>query len=81
MLGIFSDDLHSENRLNAAMPLYGFRWALIVLNEFLPGFVEKRMEASKVKNYNLKKTQEIQLKKAKNYCRDVKIMISQTMLI
>jgi hypothetical protein len=77
MLGIFSDDLHFENRLNAAMPLYGLRWAMIVLNEFLPEFAKRRREAVGVENYNLEKSQKIQLKKAKHYCRNVKAMVSQ----
>jgi len=76
MLGVFSDDLHFENRLNVTMPLYGLRWAMIVLNEFLPEFAKRRREAG-VESYNLEKSQEIQLKKAKHYCEKVKAMVSQ----
>ena len=74
MLGLFSDDHQFENRLTAAMPLYGLRWALIVLNEFLPGFAERRKEAGETQTYNLDKSREIQLKKANRYCEKVKAM-------
>jgi hypothetical protein len=77
MLNIFSVEPEFEERLKAAMPLYGLRWAMIVLNEFLPGFAEKRREAGEIENYNLEKSQKIQLKKAKNYCNNVKMMVSQ----
>ena len=80
MLDLFSDDTNFEDRLKAAMPLYGLRWAMIVLNEFLPEFAKRRREAVGVENYNLEKSQNIQLKKAKNYCRNVKTMISQITL-
>ena len=57
--------------------LYGLRWAMIVLNEFLPGFAERRREAGESENYNLEKSQKIQLKKAKHYCDSVKTLVSQ----
>ena len=60
------------------MPLYGLRWALIVLNEFLPGFADRRKKAGESKSYDIKKVREIQLKKAHIYCDKVKTMVSQT---
>ena len=78
MLDIFSDDPQFGNRLNAAMPLYGLRWALIVLNEFLPGFADRRKKAGESKSYDIKKVREIQLKKAHIYCDKVKTMFSKT---
>jgi thiamine kinase-like enzyme len=77
MLKIFNDDKYFEDRLNATMPLYGLRWALIILNEFLPGFADRRKEAGESKSYEIKKVREIQLKKAHTYCEKVKIMVSQ----
>jgi hypothetical protein len=77
MLDLFSDDPQFGNRLNAAMPLYGLRWALIVLNEFLPGFADRRKKAGESKSYDIKKVREIQLKKAHIYCDKVKTMVSQ----
>jgi hypothetical protein len=37
MLKIFSSDVDFETRLNIAKPLFGMRWAMIVLNKFLLG--------------------------------------------
>ena len=77
MLVLFSHDNEFKSRLCAAMPLYGLRWAMIVLNEFIPDFAKRRREAGVGKNYNLEKSQKIQLKKAKKYCRNVKTMVSE----
>ena len=71
MLKIFSSDDKFKGRLEASMPLYGLRWAMIVLNEFLPDIIAKRINASK---FNFLKKETIfdnQLKKAKNYCNQV----------
>ena len=72
MLKLFSGDPYFEERLNAAMPLYGMRWALIVLNEFLPELAQKRKDADGSKEYDLEKRQKIQFKKANQYCTRVK---------
>jgi len=77
MLMLFSHDNQFDSRLRAAMPIYGLRWAMIVLNEFLPDFAKRRREAGGVENYNLDKSREIQLKKAKHYCEIVKTMTPQ----
>jgi thiamine kinase-like enzyme len=76
MLNLFSNDREFESRLNAAMPLYGLRWAMIVLNEFLPELAQRRKEAGGSKYYNLEKSQKIQLIKAEQYCKSVKKMVS-----
>ena len=80
MLKLFNDDKSFEDRLNAAMPLYGLRWALIILNEFLPGFADRQKEAGESKSYDIKKARQIQLEKAHTYCEKVKTMVSQTAL-
>ena len=77
MLRLFACDTYFEERLNAAMPLYGLRWALIVLNEFLPELAQKRRDAHGLKEYDLERRQRIQLKKAKQYCDQVKNTVSQ----
>ena len=77
MLVLFSNDNQFESRLRAAIPLYGLRWAMIVLNEFIPGFAKRRREAGVVENYDLEKSQKIQLQKAKQYCERVKDMVLQ----
>ena len=81
MMVLFSHDNQYGSRLNAAMPLYGLRWAMIVLNEFLPDFAKRRREAFGVENYNLEKSQKIQLKKANHYCRNVEAMVSQVTFV
>ena len=77
MLKLYTGDPFFEERLNAAMPLYGMRWAMIVLNEFLPELAQRRRDAWGSKHYNLEKSQNIQLKKANHYCEHVKNMFSQ----
>ena len=72
MVGLFSADPDFESRLETAMPLYGLRWAMIVLNEFLPGFAEKRKNAGKTCTYDFEKYRNIQLRKATRYCERVK---------
>ena len=77
MLDIFASEPYFKERLNAAMPIYGLRWAMIILNEFLPGFAERRKNAGSTGSYNLKEVRKVQLKKAKHYCEKVKAMILQ----
>ena len=71
MEDIFSIDSEYKIRLKAAMPLYGLRWALIILNEFLPEYAEKRIEANKSDEYNLENSKKIQLTKARRYCKNI----------
>jgi len=81
MIELFNNDNCFEDRLNVAMPLYGLRWTLIILNEFLPGFADRRKEAGDSKSYNIKKVRQIQLEKAYGYCEKVKTMVSQTAFV
>ena len=70
---LFSYDPDFDERLHAAMPLYGLRWALILLNEFLPGYYQRRQNAGLVGNsYNESAAQMVQLSKAELYCEKVK---------
>jgi len=77
MLKMFSADPYFEERLNAAIPLYGLRWALIVLNEFFPELAQKRKDADGSKKYDLQRVQKIQLEIANQYCEKIKHMFSQ----
>ena len=76
MQALFSNDTDFAMRLQAAMPLYGMRWAMIVLNEFLPGFAEWRRNASGNDSRNIENFHNIQLGKAKNYCKRVETLLS-----
>jgi hypothetical protein len=80
MLDLFSNDPDFVNRFNAAMPLYGMRWAMIILNEFLPGFAERRKNAGEADSYDLEKSQSIQLMKAKQYCKRVEKLFPHLMI-
>ena len=71
---IFSSEPCYKDRLKAAIPLYGLRWVLIILNEFLPEYAEKRIHANKSKGYNLDYSKKIQLSKAKYYCNSIDIV-------
>ncbi|MFC1665005.1 aminoglycoside phosphotransferase family protein [Pseudomonadota bacterium] len=72
MMQHFSVDPEFKKRLCAAMPLYGMRWAMIVLNEFLPGFAERRRNAGETDSYDMDCARRAQLQKAKRYCERVK---------
>ena len=80
MVEQFTIDPDFKVRLHAAMPLYGLRWVMIILNEFLPRFAERRKNAGETDSYDLKKSQSIQLMKAKQYCKDVENLIPQLMI-
>jgi hypothetical protein len=70
---IFKKDPNIHERFHAAWPLYGLRWSLILLNEFLESGWQKRVYA----NINLKNQQESklesQLNKAKNICGQIQL--------
>jgi|GEM_PF-198348 len=64
MLKLFADDPDFALRLNVAMPLYGMRWIMILLNEFLPGMAERRRLATGGEIYDKAEAQRMQLQKA-----------------
>ena len=70
---IFTKDLNIHTRFHAAWPVYGLRWSLILLNEFLKDGWQKRVYA----NIDLKDQQESklenQLNKAKDICRQIQL--------
>ena len=67
MLNLFSEDPDFASRLKVAMPLYGMRWIMILLNEFLPGTSDRRRLASGSEAYNAVEAQNRQLQKATQY--------------
>ena len=68
---IFSEDATFWNRLEAAFPLFGLRWSMIVLNEFLPGFLDGRRMANQGRRDDLESFLSDQLNKAYRYCERV----------
>ena len=81
MLNLFSAYQDFPKRLDAAMPLFGLRWAMIVLNEFLPGFSEQRKDAGATNTYDIKKSRKIQIGKARRYCELVEKLNSPMSIV
>lgn len=81
MIKQFSIDPYFEVRLNAAMPFYGMRWVLIILNEFLPDLALKSKEANVSENYDPIEKQNIQIRKATEYCEKVKDLVNEPHLV
>ena len=58
------DDIFFNERLKAALPLYGIRWILIILNIFDDNVASRRLHANKISKTELKEIKKIQLDKA-----------------
>ena len=71
MIKLFSNDKEFEIRLNASLPLYGIRWIVIILNEFLPEYSTRRKLARNSNLYEQKKEKSLQIKKALYYCKKI----------
>lgn len=69
---IFSQDKEMEKRLSFYFPLYGIRWCLILLNEFLKIKLENRINANPEKRERLSFIQSIQLEKSKALLNKIK---------
>jgi len=63
---IFKDDSSFEFRLEAYLPLYGLRWCLILLNEFLPSRFSQRVHADGQRQGEREAILAAQLKKSKS---------------
>jgi hypothetical protein len=68
MFAIFDQDPDLPQRFRAAWPLYGMRWALIMLNEFRQDGWQKRSHAKEELQANRKQSQQRQLQKAVEIC-------------
>lgn len=62
---IFEKDDTFEARLSVYLPLFGLRWCLILLNEFLPHRMQQRIHADKSKIADIQEIQSAQLAKSK----------------
>jgi hypothetical protein len=56
---IYRDDASFEKRLHARVPAFGLRWALIVLNEFLPTHWERRRLAGAPADWGAAKARQL----------------------
>ena len=75
MQDLFSDDPNYNFRLKLCHPLYGLRWCMILLNEFLPNVWEIRKHANSEKNNYLSEIKKMQLHKAMEYFIKVKKIV------
>jgi hypothetical protein len=72
MFAIFDQDPDLQQRFRAAWPLYGLRWALIVLNEFRQDGWQKRLHAKEELQQDRNQIQERQLRKAAQICDHIR---------
>lgn len=71
---LFVDDLYFKDRLNSYLPLYGLRWCLILLNEFLPKKLQHRLHARGLSPEDIANMQAKQLSKAQKLLEQIKEM-------
>ena len=65
MKSIFgTTDNNFLKRLESALPIYGLRWILIILNIYSPEVLERRMHASGILEQNISQIKKLQLTKA-----------------
>ena len=65
---IFDQDPELPQRFRAAWPIYGIRWALIMLNEFRQDGWQKRVHAKQELQQGRKQREQRQLQKATEVC-------------
>ena len=68
MFTFFNDDQFFIQRFNASYNLYGIRWILIILNDFVPHIFRKRMYNNNLKTKDTKRYLRLQLNKARKIC-------------
>jgi hypothetical protein len=73
---LFSGDPFYTKRLGAYLPLFGLRWCLIFLNEFIPERFLGRVHANKAEDGALEKILEEQLQKAKILLKKIIEMVN-----
>lgn len=72
MFAIFDQDPDLQQRFLASWPLYGIRWALIMLNEFRQDGWKKRVHAKGELQQGRKQRQQRQLRKAAEVCERIR---------
>lgn len=58
---VYPHDKHFITRFNYTFPLYGLRWALILLNEFIPAFWQNRQHAAVHADFTSAKLRQLKL--------------------
>jgi hypothetical protein len=69
---IFQNDVEFSKRLTAYLPLFGLRWCLIILNEFLKSEMSRRLHANPIQADAQSEICSQQLNKAKALLEEVK---------
>jgi hypothetical protein len=69
---IFQNDIEFSKRLTSYLPLFGLRWCLIILNEFLKPEMSRRLHANPIKTGAQSDIGSQQLRKAKTLLQEVK---------
>jgi len=72
MFQVFGEDTELTDRFFLAWPVFGLRWALILLNEFREDGWKKRLDASHRNSAELADRKEEQLAKALGICEMIK---------
>ena len=54
-----NDDIFFNQRIQAALPLYGIRWVLIILNIFDDNAASRRLHANKISKTELKEIKKL----------------------
>lgn len=73
IMDIFAPNDNTFNlRFKAYLPLFGLRWCLILLNEFLPNRLSQRIYADAGKANQILELQELQVQKARNILTNLK---------
>jgi hypothetical protein len=70
-IDVYGTDADFATRLGALLPLFGLRWTLILLNEFLPERWQNRLLAGTTESWDAAKTR--QLTRARNFLSAVKL--------
>ena len=70
---IFNDTEQIQQRFHAAWPLYGLRWAMILLNEFRRDGWEKKIHVDEDIEKQREKKLSIQIDKANAVCALIKL--------
>jgi hypothetical protein len=58
-LALYGDDLAFAGRLQAYLPLFGLRWVLILLNEFIPERWQRRVAAGDRADWSASKSEQL----------------------
>ena len=72
-ISIFDKDPELYSRFNAAWPLYGLRWSLILLNEFIQDGWQRRVYANRNIKHHQEKKIAGQIIKAKSLCEQIQL--------